>query len=88
MTVVNTKEFNINQEKYLDLALNEQVFIQRGDFFYVVAKTSKPTCEYKEPDDDLRRAITMDEFKERAHEVVKAAYQRYTNERNHLTGRT
>ena len=31
MTVVSTKEFNTNQDKYFDMALDEQVFIQKGD---------------------------------------------------------
>ena len=41
--------------------------------------------EVLEPDDDFRSAISMDEFKIRAREVVKKAYKRYINERNHIT---
>jgi len=29
MTVVSCKEFAIQQDKYLDMALNEQVYIQK-----------------------------------------------------------
>jgi len=36
MTVVSTKEFVTNQNKYFDLALNEQVIIQRGNNMFVV----------------------------------------------------
>jgi len=36
MTVVSTKEFITNQKKYFDLALNEQVIIQRGNNMFVV----------------------------------------------------
>jgi len=30
MTVVSSKEFKTNQDKYLRLAINEQIFIKRG----------------------------------------------------------
>ena len=50
MTVVSTKEFNANQEKYFDIPQDEQVIL--------------------EPDDDLRYAITKDEFKKRAHDII------------------
>ena len=88
MTVVSTQEFHAHQDKYLDLALDEQIFVKRGDVTYLVciAGNGYPS-EYDEvlsPDDDFRRAITMDEFKVRAREVVKAAYTRYTNECNHI----
>ena len=42
----------------------------------------------KEPDDDFYRAITMDEFKIRAREVVKNVHKRYTNECNNITQST
>ena len=76
MTVVSTKEFNANQEKYFDMAANEQVYIQRGDCFYIVKKTSKSTRKYKEPDNDLRRAITMDEFLTGAKEDLREIFRK------------
>ena len=36
MTVVSSKDFAANQEKYFDLALNEQLIIQRGDNMFIV----------------------------------------------------
>jgi len=36
MTIVNTKEFVSNRKKYFDLALNEQVIIQRRNNMFVV----------------------------------------------------
>jgi hypothetical protein len=75
MTIVSTKEFNTNQEKYFDMALNDHVYIQRGDCMFIVMKVTEPTRKYKEPDEDLRRAITMDEFligaKEDLREIFK-----------------
>jgi len=64
MTVISTKEFITNQKKYFDLALNEQVFIQRGSRMFVVTKANEPKLKYKEPDDDLRRAIPMEEVRD------------------------
>jgi len=64
MTVVSTKEFNTHQEKYFDLAINEQVYVQRDDFIFIVKRVSNPARTYKEPDDDLRKAITMEEVRD------------------------
>ena len=68
MTVVSTKEFNTNQNKYFDMALDEEVCIKRGDNMFIVqnyVSNDEPDviCE---PDDDFYRSITMDEFIDRA----------------------
>ena len=64
MTVVSSKEFASNQEKYFDIAFNEQIYVQResDNAMFVLSREKK---EYLEPDDDLRRAITGDELKKR-----------------------
>ena len=36
MTVISSKEFVTNQEKYFNLALYEQVIIQKGDNMFIV----------------------------------------------------
>ena len=86
MTVVSTKEFVSNEDKYFDMAMSGQVFVQRDNIMFIVTRVPEKKRNHKKPDDDFRRAITMDEFKERAREVVKTAYKRYTNERNHIAG--
>ena len=53
MTVVSAKEFNTNQDKYFDLALNEQVFIQRGDYMFIVAKVTDKKRKHKKTDDAI-----------------------------------
>jgi len=71
MTVVSTKEFNSNQEKYFDMALDEQVFVKRGDYMYHIICSNIDTVkeqEILEPDDDLRNAITAQELIKRIHE--------------------
>ena len=88
MTVVSTKEFNTNQEKYFDIALDEQVFIKRGENLFYLAfapdKMQYPEQPILEPDDVFRSAITMGEFRKRAAETVKKVHNRYTDECNHI----
>ena len=72
MTLVSTKEFNTHQDKYLDLAVNEEVCIKRGDaLFYLMYRPLEvqyPEQVIKKPDDDLRNAITAEELIKRIHE--------------------
>ena len=70
MTVVSTKEFNTNQKKYFDIALNEQLYIKRGSNMFVVSKATDEKKVYKEPDDDLRTAITKDELLEGLYKYI------------------
>jgi hypothetical protein len=72
MTVVNTKEFNNNPEKYFDMALDEQVFVKRGDYmFHILCSNIDDAVKEQailEPDDDLRNAITAKELIKRISE--------------------
>jgi DNA-binding transcriptional regulator YhcF (GntR family) len=71
MTVVSTKEFNTNQKKYFDLAMNGEVFIQRGSNRFLVTCAPKPErVRHKEPDEDLQTAITKDELLEGLYEYI------------------
>ena len=74
MTVVSTKEFNTNQDKYFKLALDQDIFIQRGSNMFVVTRANEPKRKYKEPDDDLRRAITKDKLLEGLYEYIDKMY--------------
>ena len=69
MTVVSSREFATNQEKYFDLALDEPVFVKKGDYMFHIICSNYDTVnkeqEILEPDDDLRRAITAEELKKR-----------------------
>jgi hypothetical protein len=67
MTVVSTKEFSANQERYFDMAVNEQVFVQRGDYMFIVSRANEPSWKHKKPDEKLRNAITMEEVRDRLH---------------------
>ena len=75
MTVVSTKEFVNNEDKYLDIAMNGRVYIQRGDCMFIVSMAKEPKKKkYLEPDDDLRRAITMDELRESVHAHIDTLF--------------
>ena len=66
MTIVSAKEFNTNQEKYFDMAENEDIYIKRGNgMFHLIYRPVEihyPEQPILEPDDNLRTAITIDEF--------------------------
>ena len=70
MIVVSNKEFKTNQEKYFDMALNEQVFIQRGENVFCVTSTNVEKQACLEPDEDLHRAITIDDLREKMHKRI------------------
>lgn len=54
-------------KKYLDLAAQEQIIIQRGrKETFVLQKR-----EYLEPDEDFNRAISLEQFREGAKEHIK-----------------
>ena len=78
MTVVSTKEFHANQDRYLDMALDEQIFVKRGDYMFHINcsnfdTVTKPQA-ISEPDDDLRRAITTEELIKRIQEDKRRNY--------------
>ena len=81
MTVVNSKEFITNEDKYFDLAMNEQVFVQRGDnmFLVSIANVVAPNDydEILDPDEDFHSAISGDEFKKRAIEIVEKVHNMF-----------
>jgi len=80
MTVVSSKEFATNQKKYYDLAVNEDIIIKRGKnvFHLIYAPVEEyPEQPILEPDDDFYRAISGDEFKKRALEIVEKVHNMY-----------
>jgi len=86
MTVVSSKEFTANQEKYFDMALDEQVFIQKGDNMFLLIYHNLDDMnayhdasvyeEVLEPDDDFQSAITMDELRGKVHDLIDRLYSK------------
>ena len=72
MTVVSSKEFVANEDKYFEMALNDDLIIQRGDKMFIVQNfipNGEPDMIF-EPDEDFYRSITMDELRESAKEHI------------------
>jgi len=72
MTVVDTIEFNAHQERYLEMAANDHLIIQRGDNMLIVhnyVPHNEPDVIF-EPDEDFYRSITIDELCESALEHI------------------
>ena len=89
MTIVNSREFTANQEKYFDMALDEQVYIRKDDNMFLLYHFNKNLNdmnayhdasvydEVLEPDEDFRSALSADEFKEKALEMVRRVHKMY-----------
>jgi len=82
MTVISTQEFVANQNMYFNMAINQDVCIKRDEgMFHIrynpVTETNGKKQKYKQPDADFYRAISAEEFKERAIEMVKRIDKMY-----------
>ena len=72
MRVISSAELRSNMKKYLDLAAIEQIIIQRGK-----NETFRLTREeYLGPDEDLARAISIEEFREGAKEDIREIFRK------------
>ncbi len=71
MVVISSAELRNNMKKYLDIAKNEKVVIQRGrnETFVLVAQNNAA-------DEDLSRAITVDEVLARVREGLNEMFER------------
>jgi len=76
MMIISSNDFITNHEKYFNLALNEQeVYIKNGENMFMVSIANDRKRKYKQPDEDLRRAITMDELRKRVKEDIHQWYK-------------
>ena len=76
MTVVSTQDFVANHNRYFDLAMDEQVFVKRGDYTFNIVCNFEPPQKVLQPDDDLRNAITIDELRESTHEHIRKLFSK------------
>ena len=81
MRVISSKEFNINQKKYLKMTENEEVFLKRDNGMYSPMhrplEMQYPEQEILEPDEDFYNAISGNEFKKKALEIVEKVHNLY-----------
>lgn len=75
MRVISSSELRNNMKKYLDLAIEEKIVIQRGrNETFVLTRE-----EYLEPDEDLRRAISAEELLVGIEGDIRKAYRKRHN---------
>ena len=74
MTVVSTKEFNTNQERYLDMAVKGSVCIKNDKYMFhlvcIPVEEQTDDCIIFKPNDELRSCISMDEVQTRTREGI------------------
>lgn len=75
MRVISSSELRNNMKKYLDLAVEEKIVIQRGRTETFVLTRE----EYLEPDEDLRRAISAEELLVGIEADIRQAYRKRHN---------
>ena len=70
MIVISSSELRNNMKKYLDVARNESVIIQRGntETFYLTSE------KVFEPDEDYNRAMSAEEFANGAKEHIRKLF--------------
>ena len=67
MQVISSTEFATHQQKYFNLARRQQVFVRDGDYtLEIVAKPTIREQKILQPDENFYRAISAEEFRERA----------------------
>lgn len=81
MLTISDREFRANQQHYLDqVDEGEEVMVQRGQGqnYLIVPLTETDTAAASsyimEPDEDLERAISFEEFKQNALSHIEALY--------------
>ena len=80
MTVISSKEFAANQTRYYNLAQNEQLGIKRGKNMYhlkyINGHNANEYDEISDPDEDLNRAISADEFNNRCLKFIDKIFDK------------
>jgi len=84
MTVVSSNEFIRNQDKYFDLAMDENIMIERGgNMFHLtyspVEISNMPEQQILKPDDDYYRVLSSGEFRGKLAVVLENIDKKYAN---------
>ena len=78
MTVISSKEFISNQERYFDIAIDEDVYVKNGENMFMVSianQQEEPDMIF-EPDEDFYNSISMEEVRGRLHKVIDKLYMK------------
>ena len=68
MVTVNSIEFATHQDKYLELALKEQVFIKKGNMLFIIKRANE-----SDEDEDEDDYADLEEAKARANDESTSA---------------
>ena len=85
MTVISNTEFMSHIEKYFNLAVSEDIVIERGENkFHLFCSNPNGDIvdeydEILEPDEDFYRALSASEFRERLITVLEKVDKKYSN---------
>jgi hypothetical protein len=77
MTVISPQEFAANQNKYFDMAINQDVCVKRDEgMFHIRYNPVEEIKEYVcfEPDEEFYNSITMDEARKKLHLLIDKLY--------------
>ncbi len=79
MKTISNREFLAHPEMYFDMAREQdEVRVTKGrDVFHIVYEPPVTQQPVHQPDEKLRQAISMDEFKERALAMVDRLDEKY-----------
>jgi Phd_YefM. len=78
MKVINSAELRNNMKKYLDLASNEAIVIQRGQDEMFVLQKKDSLIDFEISDEipeDFDRAISIDEAKDRVQNGIRKMFE-------------
>ena len=77
MTIVSSREFTANQDKYFNMAVNEDVYIRDKQYMFHLMCHPFDAVDAQvalQPDDDFRRAITKDELLKGIYEDISKRF--------------
>ena len=73
MTVISSNEFAANQQKYFNLAIDQEIYVKNGDNMFTVSVATQP----KKQDDYFRKVITVEDILEGSTEELYADASEY-----------
>jgi hypothetical protein len=78
MRTISGSEFLAHPEKYLNMAVEQDVRIQKGrEMFHIVYAPPVDEQPILQPDDDLRRALSANEFREKLKVVLEGVDRKF-----------
>ncbi len=78
MKTISNREFCANPDLYMGVAKEQDVRIRRGRrVYHLICEPPADEQPLLAPDDDLRRALSAEEFRERLEERMRRVDEKY-----------